>query len=598
MAKARIQVRGVDPNASLRPAAAPVDMFQTPTAGRDLQQLAQGLADLAPGLARFSDVLAKQKAEADYAAGQQRARELTDQASSFSDAIKKGKLLPSQSPWFMAGLQEQFGRVAADNMNFKITAAIETDPLMQTTTDIGDFQKFWKDQQTQWVQDNLGTGDRNPHFEKGFGFKADAYLADAQRQFAAGLGHRVVTQMNEGHFAEVKRAIINEFHRGTAPAAIAQAITDSTTAKMGLGMNGGQLNRTNVAAVVAAAMEQALTGQNGDERKALQMLDLLHSIPGGPKGAGMLADQSYGSVAYTQAVEDVSAVLSHRMTQERQQQQQHDKQAVDSALSEAIGALATDPFTSMVPYMRRVAQVDPQAAASLASMQDAMTRASFHTDEAVKNDLFSRIWNQGDVTPAEVTHWVSAGKLTAVDGAWLVSQMHTQQDASKATSPVNDDALKTAVAGLRDRFIAALPTANSTDRGDALYAATASLKSRYNDWRTQTDAGKSSTLGQQIEWVTHEADALVAQYRTGLMDLHVNPTPAAQFAPADWHKELVVGEADLAALKNGLAHNSLSADSKSMLRLLNIPADQLVQFIQSQDTLLAALQPKTDTKNP
>src|SRR5690349_4134216 len=131
MPKQRVQVDSGFGPASLQPAAKPVDTFVQTAEGKSLDQLAQGLAQVAPALGRFSDTLAKRKAEGDYAAGEQKARELTQSAKSFRDAIRSGKITPDQSPWFMAGLHEQFGRLAADRMNFDMMNAVSQDEGLQ-----------------------------------------------------------------------------------------------------------------------------------------------------------------------------------------------------------------------------------------------------------------------------------------------------------------------------------------------------------------------------------------------------------------------------------------------------------------------------------
>src|ERR1043166_7835872 len=170
----RLQVDSGIPQPELRPAASPIDTFVHTDAGQQTEQLAQGLAQLSPALGRFSDVLTEKQAQADYEAGSQKARELSQSAKSFKDAIQAGKITPNQSPWFMAGLKEQFGRLAADRMNFEFLTAAAQDENLQTTTNPADFDAFYSKFLGQWQQNNLDPDSRDRFFEKGFGSKSDA----------------------------------------------------------------------------------------------------------------------------------------------------------------------------------------------------------------------------------------------------------------------------------------------------------------------------------------------------------------------------------------------------------------------------------------
>src|ERR1041385_4497116 len=134
MPKQRLQVDSGISAPALKPAASPVETFVQPNAGKQVEQLAQGLATLAPSLGHLSDVLSQRKSEADFSAGQQKARELAQNAKDFKEAIRQGKITPNQSPWFMAGLREQFGRLAADRMNFEMLTAAGEEGHFQTTT--------------------------------------------------------------------------------------------------------------------------------------------------------------------------------------------------------------------------------------------------------------------------------------------------------------------------------------------------------------------------------------------------------------------------------------------------------------------------------
>src|ERR1051325_3444751 len=253
MPKQRLQVDSGISAPALKPAASPVETFVQPNAGKQVEQLAQGLAMRVLSLVHLSDVLSQRKSEADFSAGQQKARELAQNAKDFKEAIRQGKITPNQSPWFMAGLREQFGRLAADRMNFEMLSAAAQDDTLQSSVNPADFDSFVQKFTQQWQHDNLNEGDRDLHFEQGFGSKADAYVADAQREFAAQLAGRVVKFAGDGHFSEVINNVMTEWGRHTSPEQIGAGITDLNDAAIARGMSGDLVNQMTVDAVIAVA---------------------------------------------------------------------------------------------------------------------------------------------------------------------------------------------------------------------------------------------------------------------------------------------------------------------------------------------------------
>lgn len=579
----RLQVgSGISPVPLTAPAK-PVDTFVQPTDGIALQRLAQGLGKLEPSLARLSDTIWTRENKKNQEAGIAKASELYAQFQDVTKAMKAGKLQANQNPWFMAGLHEQFGRIAADRFNSDLMGAVNMDQTLKTSTNLADFDNFARSFMAGWEKQNLSDV-RDPNFERGFASKADSYLAVNRSSWASQLGNRAQTQMNDAHYADVHHTVVSEILRGVSPEGVATTINYVTRVRRELGMNGGQLNRTTVRAIVDAATELASTGQNGDEMKAYQILDLLKKIPGGPKGSGSLADQSYGAGAYREAYRDISSQLAQRESAAYQTQQRNDKETVRRMETAGLNMLLQNPHADMRILLARIGEVDPQAALDFTAAQQKINNATFHTNEAVKNDLFNHIWNEGNVTPRQITAGVAAGQLTADDAKWLLDMIDTASNRG-ANSILKETELQSVLNGLRDRFFDLVP---SVDKGDAVAHTKATLQWRYQQWRM--GEGANATSQQKIAWLQQEADATVSSYRTKT-NLQVHKVAPADLRQVDWHTKPVGTPNDIARLRHEVRQNlPLSPESISFLQRNRIAAGELQYFLETQLAFIAEQQ--------
>jgi hypothetical protein len=534
MADQRLQVDSLSP-VQLRPATAPIDTYVHPTAGRDLEALARGLSEVSPGIDKFLGVVAERSQDAAYAEGETAARKLFEQGKTIAEATRQGLYPKAANPWYMAGLKEQFGRVAADTWQSDLSGAVATDELMQKTTDLSAFDDFVRQHREQWMKDHVGD-QRDPYFEKGFGHRADAYYADERRKFAARLEGRVENQSDDAHFAEVKKHVRDAFLRGVPVEDIALDIDGlNKNAIQNLGRSGTRVNQTTVKAIVAAAIEDT-SGQG------LKMLNLLKHVQG---GAGALGDTGFGSKAYEEAVDKISEGVERNARREWDRDQRERELRTRDTLGTAVDMLVADPHADLSPLIGKLKD-NPSAIASLQSLQGAARTINFHTDDKTKDDLFNRIWNanpnsQEAVTEQTVTASMMSGLLTAEDASWLISQMKAVRQASMTKYKDAEDVIfsdfnfRQELSNIKGRFagpdgIIPRENADKAAHAEAMFREAWWQHSQEYERRVKEDPKFYETPSQKIQFLNDQADIVV---RKQLGDaLQITPAPPPDFVGA------------------------------------------------------------------
>jgi len=578
MPKKRLQVdSGIGP-AGLRPVASPVDTFVPQTAdAHQLEQLAQGLAALSPALGRFSDVLAKRTAEEQFEAGKKRARELTESAKSFRDAIRDGKITPDQSPWFMAGLREQFGRLAADRMNFDFQTALAKDEKMQSTTEAADFDAFYQSFATGWMKDNLDEGDRNAQFEQGFGNRADAYLADNQRQFASQLAGRVVKFAGDGHFSEVFNSIRTELGRGTSLDTLGAAITAMNDEAVAKGLNGRLVNERTVEAVVAAARRL-------NDTSILGLLDTIQSGPLDGKRSALSATRT-GAAAVEEAENDIAQENQVAMNREHQRAEQAKDQAVEGIFGQAVQLLdqANDPHNvDLKPLRQMMQQIAPEKVPLMLQLQDAWSDRTLADDPLQVASAFRRVY-----TPHAGEHYTSLEEASALLAnremsvpTWrsLVNEIQSRDNEGGTSRFEKDPLLKAAQRQIRAMFVSELGIEGPEMRLKAEEAVD-EFTMRYIRWRR--GSGKDMNEEQVRTWM-HDTRNEVFKSKSGASNLRdFDRIPQANLRPTrpDYTKQLVTDPSNLRLLEEEVervlqnGRGGFSPQSISVLQYAGIAPD-------------------------
>jgi hypothetical protein len=580
----------------LKPTATPVDTFVHTDEGRKLDQLAQGLAQLSPALGRFSDTLAKRSAEENFAAGQKKARELAQNAKDFKEAIRQGRITPDQSPWFMAGLREQFGRLAADRMNFEMMVAAAKDENLQTTTNAADFDGFAQKFVQGWQQQNLNDGDRDAHFERGFGAKTDAYLADQQRQFAAQLAGRVVRFAGDGHFSEVMNSILVEQGRPVDATTMGASITALNDAAVARGMGGDLVNQMTVDAVVAAAKRY----------NDPSILNILEHVGSGPTnrtgGRAMLSTTRYGSKEVEDAQNQIASDNQTQNNRDYENQQRAKQGQVDTIIGQAVTALdqSRDPHSVDLKALRAaMGAVAPDKVVLLHQLQDAWSDRTLSDDPLQVAGAFRRVYtpNAGE----HATSLEDASALLANRGIsvptyrGLVNEI-LQRDASDGANRFEKDPLYKAgqsqirrmfqveFGGIGDNPIMAQRAEEAVDE----------FSMRYIRWRN--GPGKDASETEAVQWV-HDTrlDVFRAKSESSAI-LNFDKLPEAHMGPQrpDPAKQIVTDPTNIRLLQTEWEQvtrhrrHSLSAQALSVLQYAGVePTAEAIQaFIAQQNSLI------------
>lgn len=585
MPRQRIQVDSGIPTPVLKPAAAPVDTFVQPAAGKDLEQLAQGLAQLSPALGRFSDVIAKQTADADFSKGQQKARDLAQSATSFRDAIRSGAIMPSESPWFMAGLHEQFGRLAADRMNFDLMNAMTQDENLQTTTDPADFDKFLTQFTGQWQKDNLDATQRDSHFDQGFGAKSDAYIADAQRTFASQLGSRVQHFAGDGHFSEVMNTILTESGRHTSPDQIALDISGlMDRAVNGMGSSGELINQRTVDAVVA-------TAKRLNDSSILDLLDHIQTGKADKSGnRPSLATTKYGADASDQAGQDIATENAQRQSAVWAAHQHAKEQATSSVFNDFVSGAAN----MGAAISRLTALGDGDKVTTLYQIGDAMRDHTYVDDPRTVASLFRRIHSvdSGETytTVDEASRALAQKSITAQTYRSVVSDLD-ERERNGGVDPLEHDGLfKRGRTELYQLFVDEFGTNTQQTR----FRGGNARDQFYMDYvNYRHGQGKDATAQQSEQWLIEEKRVLFARFadKTNFGEAGQAPAPTGGGPllpnPA---KEPLALPSDIEALAQEWTdvtrgrRNSLSARSMFILQYSGVHAEPnaISEFINQQ----------------
>jgi hypothetical protein len=608
MPRQRLQVdSGISP-AGLKPVASPVDTFVKTDEGRKLEQLAQGLAQLSPALGRFSDTLAKRSAEENFAAGQKKARELAQSAKSFKEAIRSGMITPNQSPWFMAGLREQFGRLAADRMNFEMMVAAAQDETLQTTTDPADFDAFAQKFTQQWQETNLNEEDRDAHFEQGFGSKTDAYLADQQRQFAAQLAGRVVRFAGDGHFAEVLNSILVEQGRPVDVTAMGASITGLNDAAVARGMGGDLVNQMTIDAVVAAAKLY-------NDDSILHILE--HTRGGKADNRGnrpFLSNTRYGAKAIEDAQNEIASDNQAQNSRNYEAQQRAKQGEVDTIIGQAVAALdqSRDPHSVDLKALRAaMTAVAPEKVPLLHQLQDAWSDRTLTDDPLQVASAFRRVY-----TPNEGEHATSledASALLADRGIsvttyrGLVNEI-IQRDTTGGTNRfVNDPLYKEGRSQIRRMFQVEFGgIGDNPIMAQRAEEAVDEFSMRYTQWRN--GPGKDASNTEALQWV-HDArievfraksESRTIQEFDKLPEANMNgpqrPDPAKQLVTDISNIRFL--EAEIEQIGQG-RRGAFSPQALSILQYAGIPPtkEAVAAFIQQQRKLIPIFIPPDSIPN-
>lgn len=416
----------------LRPVASPVDTFTQTGAGQHLLQLAQGLSSLAPGVAQYADITAKQSSEKDKAQGQADAREYAASGKSYSDAQRDGKISSADNPWYRLGFKEAIGQVHAYKFGSDFQKEVQN--KLADATDTADFDAVAGNFRADWLKKN-GASAQDLGFSNGFGPLADSIVANARSAFVAAADGKMRQQSYEAHTAAMTATIDHELDAGTPEPARIESIHMMLGRALASGMDNVTANNAAIAAITNAAIAR------GDS----SILDMMKGIGAGPTA---LFDRPSARDAYHKALtiiagekqsawgiarEHVAAERTDRVrtayTTASQSLYDAGKDAGGVDISEAIKTLNAD---------------DPGAAANLTDLKKSVVANAYNGNPATFNQEYSNLLlirdpsNPHFLTEQHVGALVTNRELSVQQASDLIHTMKVLREKPRAdVDPLN-----------------------------------------------------------------------------------------------------------------------------------------------------------------
>lgn len=593
--------------------AQPVESFRTPAVDQQAAQLLDALSRVAPALGDLGALVQTQSNEKNRQAGLDTANKLYAEGKKYGDEVRAGRLPANKSPFFMAGLREQEGRLQADRFYFDFLSAYGNSEEMQTTTDPAAFDNFQRNFYADWQKQNGDPSQNDPYFLRGFATKADAAIADVQQDFARSLPGRAVKTGGDAFFQEVYNAALMEQGRHSTREAFIAAITQHADAAIARGLPGTVVNKATVDAIVGVA--KAL-----HDTSILDLLDPRTGIQVGPPNARA----SLGSTRYASKVlngdenqpgayDQIAGEAQTRKSRDWVNQEHEQNTTVESILREVNDRLAgsKDPFNVDLSDLKdRMNVADPTKVSLIDAISQGAVQAVDNTDNPqIVRDLYRRVFDpDSGENYTSYSDAAAALQQRSISKASYTTLLGLIADRDSRNARGESDPLKNVAKNETDLMFANEYGANPDDeirwrQGQA----EAEVIHRYLLYRQAE--GKNKTEDQVRQWIRQTVDEVAPTFfgdsQTGFKDIPrarfdsagankpvQSPNPGPQ--NVDPAKHLVTDSsvirsivAELAQVEAG-RRSGFSSRTIEVLRRNGIPPkrDAIRAFLQSQQPLL------------
>lgn len=562
----------------LRPAAAPTDTYVRPSAPQ-LAQLADGLSQFAPALARFAGQRQEEKNAKDQLEGENFARDLQQAGKTYAQAIKEGLIRPDQSPFFRVGAYETFGRASAHTYVADLQKKLAESDVAEST-DPADFEKFEHDTRKAWSAEYLGEK-QDGYFKNAFGSQADALVNGVRANFAQAAGARLVRQTGDAFHAEVF-SILEDAHTKKLDVAATGALINQAAARQkAAGMSLGTVNQ-----LMSSAIDAAARSVNDTE-----LLKVKHEVK---LGTGTLAGTSYGAKGTEETENQIAVTNQTKLVWQRQEQDRKKVEVADGITSEMVGVLekAASPITvdisSYIERMRK--EGDPDKATQLLNIQKAFADKEYQDIPATKQQLVIGV-HTGYTNMARLDRALAGKAITFSTYMTLASDVKERDKAAggagrAGASILDDDYVKDLRRRVRSAFISEYGESSTETRLRA-EAADAEALDRYLAWK-RTDAGKAATAEQANKWIHEEVNRQFGG--KGSDPETMKDVPEPEFGggpkPVDPKKQPAAPREVLQRIVSDNADGKLSPASLSVLKRLGVPPNKVQEFLDQQKQFL------------
>lgn len=580
--KPRLQVEDAVPRARLRPVATPVDTFVETNAGEGTAQLARALAKVSPSVGQLAHVLGTRDDAAEKERGEQQAREIAESGKTYQQAIKEGLITADKSPWFKLGAKEQFGRVTADKFATDLSLAVANDPRLQESVEAEEFDAFAVEFRKNWMEQNVGDArNRDLHFENGFGPRADAYLTDTRRQFAAQAGQRLIKAVGDQQYQEQFGVLEDAIRRNLTPDALAEGLNLANDRALATGLNPRVANDMTIKAVADIVMRE----------RNPALFEVLKQVRG---GSGFLYGTKQAQEAMRDAVDYVSVKVQSDNVARRQQEAETRAETERTILTGAAQALVNAPnkrAVNLAPFIQQAAAAgNTQLIRELTSLQDTLEGEQFETNPQVLNDTLAAIWTPGGgISRRSLVGLLTNKQIDPQTFSFLENQLQSRDAQAsggvdaEGRDPNRNSQFRDATVRLRSMFVSDFAQRFEPHKHVRASRAHFEFTKRWlSYWQAE---GATATYAQRNEWLAQQVEDLANTY--GAEETRPGDMPSLPGGPS-WEDKAVITPALLNQLEQqDNSPTGLSDLNIRKLQMLNVRPEDLSFFLRTQRALIS-----------
>lgn len=418
--------RIIDPG--LRPQANVLDTFIHPVntqnndAGVKAAQLAQSLSVFAPKLLNFAGNMQQRSNERNLQEGQTTAAEMALQGKSYKEAVESGAIKRSDNPFFVAGVNEQFGRTAADKMASDLARTLAHD--LDESTDVSKVDSTVEAAQKAWIAENVGA-EPDQHFTTGFALRASQHMEQVRADLKTSVGNNLEKLGLSVAFSEVKESVKHSLSVGIPAETMSADLQQWRSDMVAQGRDSLTLDRAMVAAIGEAALDAT------DPSDGIKITSLLRTIKGTTGHA--LADMSPEVSKGTRELLDTVIQKSQKREAAAQTARKVEwSNRLDVAMIALTEEALSNPNADTSGIMKSIADI-PGAAKEMAETLTAIRKST--ANPKARMLMQEKLWADPKITIQSIFRMGRNNEIGEDDVAFLVNQV--QERDNRAIAAMN-----------------------------------------------------------------------------------------------------------------------------------------------------------------
>jgi hypothetical protein len=482
-----------------------VDTFVAPAVAQPADtnpaiELAKALESVRPSLSRWASEESykegKRWTAEEIAKGQ---KAYAENRQKFKEAVDQGMIPAGASPHFRRGYRQAELRNLGFTYDQRLREAYAQSAVVNSD-DPEALSQFMAEFRQGFMQESIG--DAYDDIDV-----AEALLPQIERSQSV-LAQRLVEQrirsVEEGYaraFEEEAFVTLDQFAAQDgefdvpAAAGVLQTRLNDAIAN---GMNKTQANKTLVDSVVNKAIDA------GD----MSLLDVLDEIQAGPGG-------KLGNTGYARSKREVAEnqITTDSIRQERYEIWQRDQERSErgrAMTSQALGKIIENPTADINAELEAIRKVDPSAASSLLSFQQAKLSADNRIIE--RPSIVAGLWEQLDDPAANhsaiIAEYAAARLITP--GTAKAAHSYAKQTEERS-AVIEDPAFRDATGDLKDLLTEVdeigIPNPQSVER---TRLATRELRNRFVSWAEQNP---DAPYHERANWLDEQVTKMIRSPR-------------------------------------------------------------------------------------